>query len=877
METDPIVLSKFIKVVQHRQDIHRMCIDGLLFIILLPIVAVAILWTPHSTVDEYMSQDVVNGYITTDEFTGMNETLGPNYGPLYNEVISPYMWYSWFQSVVLPFYWDSDNPNEEYPAGRRLAGGNVPVGPVRLSVLRIKRDTRCFEDPFGVGPDTCLTSRDDGNTDKDQFGALKYEECKDEFLRGVTSYDQTFYGCQGNVLYLPTTMSYNNATDMFNKYILPEDGYETNSSKFPGVVDLSTATLVMLRAITYNIPTHTFTTASFYVQINKGGNMLPNVFSVTYTLNTTSSLIVHILLMVFLGIMSIATFVVYTRRGDSIFSQFWNYVWVTALILTVTYCALALSYFSAVIHESKETILYNNRTEFSVPLDRLGGMWSIVSLLRCYAAMLFAMIIVRYISLIPQVQKVASGIDRVYDNIIGLLFLLLANMAAFCMVGYVLFGQYIYGFQSIPKAFTTLSLALIGDFDLDGLLRFGVVPAQLFYWCFVLSNLFILLNFLAATIGSSFEEARMAIDEEGTESSAKLSEQWNYIISYFTCIYYSPPPQKQNVNTINTTNGKKVVYNKNVLESGPTAHFLNDNTNLNTKADKQLFETLLTERLVFVAQYMLHLDSHLTRMIRNLKVAALPQSNTEAGIDRASSSEYVEILVQLPSGMKYRPKEKLFIANVIHDIMHMANHDDFYRRASRDNNHNPVAVKVFSRELDVDFPTKIHANTHVAEALHAVAHAGDDLSRGHHALNIALSRLQAEYKEAQLNAALRQNWDKAAAAATKSSTDIKDEEDGRDSQDSDGDDHDDNFDIHIASKTPDYTKVSKSTMKFIAAGGIVKQKHLKKVGGKFEFSQADNNATTTTDFDALIGLESAVSDNDSSNAMLQRLIDIGRE
>ena len=367
-----------------------------------------------------------------------------------------------------------------------------------------------------------------------------------------------------------------------------------------------------------------------------------------------------------------------------------------------------------------------------------------MSLLRCYAAMIFAMIIVRYISLIPQVQKVASGIDRVYDNIIGLLFLLLANMAAFCMVGFVLFGQYISGFQSIPKAFTTLSLALIGDFDLDGLLRFGVVPAQLFYWCFVLSNLFILLNFLAATIGSSFEEARSAVDEEGTESSAKISEQWNYISSYFTCIYYSPPLKSQNVHTINTKG--KAVYNKNVLESGPTVHFLNDKSNLNSKADKQLFEELLKQRLVFAAQYMLHLDSHLSRMIHNLKVAGLPQSSTERGIDRASSSEYVEILVKLPTGMKYRPKEKLFIANVIHDIMHMANHDSFYRRAARDNNHNPVAVKVFTRELDVDFPTKIHANAQVAEALHAVAHAGDDLSRGHHALNIALSRLQNEYK-----------------------------------------------------------------------------------------------------------------------------------
>jgi hypothetical protein len=852
-----------------------MCIDGLLFIILLPIVAVAILWTPHSTVDEYMSQDVVNGYITTDEFTGMNETLGPNYGPVFDEVISPYLWYSWFKTVVLPFYWDSANPNEEYPAGRRLAGGNVPVGPVRLSVLRNKRDTRCFEDPFGVGPDTCLTSRDAANTDKDQFGALKYEECEDGFLRGVTTYDQSFYGCQGNVLYLPTTMSFNNATDMFNNYILPEDGHETNSSKFPGVVDLSTATLVMIRAITYNIPTRTFTTASFYVQINKGGNMLPNVFSVTYTLNTTSSLIVHIILMAFLGTISIATFVVYTRRGDSIFGEFWNYVWITALVLTITYCALALSYFSAVIRESSETILYNNRTDFSVTLDRLGGMWTVVSLLRCYAAMLFAMIIVRYISLIPQVQKVASGIDRVYDNIIGLLFLLLANMAAFCMVGFVLFGQYIYSFQSIPKAFTTLSLALIGNFDLDGLLRFGVVPAQLFYWCFVLSNLFILLNFLAATIGSSFEEARTAIDEEGTESSANISEQWSYISSYFTCIYYAPPLTDQNVNTINTPNSKKIVYNKKVLESGPTAHFLNDSSNLNTKADKQLFEALLKERLVFAAQYMLHLDSHLTRMIQNLKVAALPQSTTE-GMDHLSSAEYVEILVKLPSGMKYRPKEKLFIANVIHDIMHMSNHDDFYRRASRDNNHNPVAVKVFNRELDVDFPTKIHANSLVAEALHAVAHAGDDLSRGHHALHIALTRLQHEYKEAQLNAALRQNWDKPTdVAPTTSATTSENTEDEDASLN--GWDGNDTFYIQIASKTPDYTKVSKSTMNFIAAGGIVKPQHLKTVGGKFEFSKYNGNNNSTTDFEALISLESAEASHDTTyHPCLQRLIEIGR-
>ena len=82
----------------------------------------------------------------------------------------------------------------------------------------------------------------------------------------------------------------------------------------------------------------------------------------------------------------------------------------------------------------------------------------------------------------------------------------------------------------------------------------------------------------------------------------------------------------------------------------------------------------------------------------------------------------------------------------------------------------------------------------------------------------------------------------------------------------------DTFNIQIASKTPDYTKVSKSTMNFIAAGGVVKPTHLKTVGDKFQF--ANNDASK---FGDLINLESTTSDDSNSNAILQRLIDIGKD
>ena len=736
-ERELVNLDKFVQVLTIRRGVHRMCVDFVFFAILLIVVAVSIMWTPHATVDEFMVEGVVNSYLTKDEITGLNgSVIGPNYGPMFNDIISPYLWYSWFESVVLPFYFDAENPTTSYPAGKRLAGGSVPVGPLRLSVLRYSPKSHCFDDPQTDGsPPACLWAKggSDGTVNRDAYFSYVFEGCEFGAFRGVTSYDQTDYSCEGNVLYIPTVTSFNNATQTFRSLIQPEAGWESNSSRFPGAVDVRSARLVMLRAVTYNIPARIFTTTSMFIQLGTGSNIIPNVHSVSFSLDTDSTLIVHAVMVVTLVVMAVATFVTFTRRGSDVLSEIWNYVWVAALVLTGVYCVFAIIYFSIVLMEVNANggYLQNGRSEFPVTLDALGGLWSTVNLIRCFAAMVFAVIIVRYISMIPQVQRVANGIGRIYDNIIGLLVLLLCSMGAFSLVGHVLFGQYVHGFQSIPKAFTTLSLGLIGDFDLDNLLRFGVIPAQLFYWSFVLSNLFVLLNFLAATIGSSFEQAREDAGQSEAEDTSP-SQHWRLFKSYFTPLYY-----------LSGRHGW-------AMNHGPVG---------------QVFRFPKGTNYFFAIQYMLHLDNILGRMIdrcHDLQVLREDRIHRDATIGGAATTtveELAEIMWRLPSEDTRTEREKCFEAKVVHGVLHLITHDEFYQQLARDVNHNAVAVKVFGRELDVDFPTIIQSKEKIAESLHSVAHAADDICLGHKALDIALTRLQWEYREAQLNAAIRVFWE----------------------------------------------------------------------------------------------------------------------
>jgi hypothetical protein len=105
------------------------------------------------------------------------------------------------------------------------------------------------------------------------------------------------------------------------------------------------------------------------------------------------------------------------------------------------------------------------------------------------------------------------ALARAQQDLIGLLVLFVTVLLAYSITANALFGSGLEEYRNLEVSFSSLMRMLLGDVDYYELRAENYVLAGIFFWSYMLVAVFLLLNFIIAVIGNSFDE-----EKAGTKS-----------------------------------------------------------------------------------------------------------------------------------------------------------------------------------------------------------------------------------------------------------------------------------------------------------------------------------------------------------------------
>jgi hypothetical protein len=146
-------------------------------------------------------------------------------------------------------------------------------------------------------------------------------------------------------------------------------------------------------------------------------------------------------------------------------------------------------------------------TTYPAELDTLSDAYIMqININACNTILTFLKVL-KYVQLNDKLNILTRTLALSQDNIIGVLGLFVYIVFGFAMVGYVLYGENVFGFRTVDASYNTLMRMLIGDMDYVELSNEQRGATLLFFWSFMVLAQYLLLNFLIAVLGDAFHEA----------------------------------------------------------------------------------------------------------------------------------------------------------------------------------------------------------------------------------------------------------------------------------------------------------------------------------------------------------------------------------
>merc|ERR1719399_2451788 len=96
----------------------------------------------------------------------------------------------------------------------------------------------------------------------------------------------------------------------------------------------------------------------------------------------------------------------------------------------------------------------------------------------------------------PRLALVTHTLEAAAKDVGHFLIVFFAIFLTFVVMSMALYGREIDEFASFPRAFHTCFVVLMGDFDMDEMLKIGAPMAGLWFWAFQMIINLLLLNML---------------------------------------------------------------------------------------------------------------------------------------------------------------------------------------------------------------------------------------------------------------------------------------------------------------------------------------------------------------------------------------------
>lgn len=451
---------------------------------------------------------------------------GPTWGPTFEDTHTIVNVSDWLERVVVPAYWKRPSSTAVPDVYRLMLGNNVPLGGLVIRVQRRRSVTAAVSCGTEAGDTTCTVSvGENRDTQKvgrstaietDGWGTALPFRSRYSFISNTPAEAGT-YDWSGNALVVPFTATQEEALSQVQLL---------RANQTTGWYGLTDPTIQSISVVstTFNPTLQYFARTEFLVEVPSSGVGIPSVHYWPFFLFTTEGhrgyaaytiiFFIYFLLMAVRWIWSIpAAF----NRGRlmELLSTVWFFVEAANLIALFVVFVVRFIWWS-VSNDVAERIAvgssftYSSDSELLETAEKLEYMAALYRLqmeLNALNTVLFFLIILKYTSLHPTLERVTIAMRLAQQSIVGLFAVFVAVLLAFAICGNALFGGQLGDFRSIEWSFSSLMRMLLGDSNLPAMQNVNKILAGMFYWAFLILGLFITLNFIMAVIGEALNHS----------------------------------------------------------------------------------------------------------------------------------------------------------------------------------------------------------------------------------------------------------------------------------------------------------------------------------------------------------------------------------
>lgn len=438
----------------------------------------------------------------TDEFPTLNSTRPLRPGEVdkfhvihtFEKLYYAEDWKVWFDSAVIGFLWDNSNPAESTPRNiYNYASGMqaVKVGAMQVRVIRTGEKVcggilstmarrlgyqGCIESFSIFSPSDSL---------KDDFGPMRYQECDPvAFIR--TEGTETFYWCDGNVIDIPFSGSYNDAITISN---------QLHNNTFSILRDPHVR-LISVEMFLYFPQTDTLSHYQLLTELPTSGSVITSVHLNSVPMFNNLAYAV-VMILAFFGMAFMTLF----REAATQYSTLrfgvgkrvgYFLTWVPLPVYTFIFIARMLY--------ASQFELKPNMDSF--PTDQL-SLVSIAFVERHVLAVCLLALFARLMSLMsifPMLRIVTRTIKGAFIDLAALICVFIVIFVTYALAGTILYSNSSLLWRNYPEAFGQTVLWVLGHSDYENMRKVNIPATIFFFWSYTILVVFVLLNFFVGVL-----------------------------------------------------------------------------------------------------------------------------------------------------------------------------------------------------------------------------------------------------------------------------------------------------------------------------------------------------------------------------------------
>jgi hypothetical protein len=472
-------------------------------------------------------------------YQGADSVLSLTSGPLFKQTFTTQMntvrdWHRWFETLYIPTFYDSSKPSA-VPSLAGPVGQTLTVGAIRVRTFRVRSDS-CEVNKYFYSDDysnrRCYGEFSKAGIDEAPLIGSSVPfvstSCglQSKFADSIRGYIASEYPCGGHTVNFGRNLSFTDATNL---------AVSLRNGEF---LSRDASRLVVVEGIVYSPPLDAFVLHKMITEISAGGSIITSVrVNPFYLLNShfygdgdRTSDIFLFFFVVFFWVRFFLDWIADRIRTGRLLAYLFD-VWsiVEIAILTSTTSAIFLTWIQwslAVSIRSGSILPDSSGQVFSDRLAYCAELYTLTSYFKSVAVVCVFLKFVKFFSVHNQFNILTRTLAAAAKSIVGVLIVFAFIVTAFALTGNLLYGPNIRIYSTLPRAFGTSFLALVGDFDYHSMYTKQKSLTFIYFWSYIVTGLFIMLNFITGIIGDKFDE------ESGRVRSASLGATFRQLVRF---------------------------------------------------------------------------------------------------------------------------------------------------------------------------------------------------------------------------------------------------------------------------------------------------------------------------------------------------------